>query len=359
MKPKVIAYYLPQFYPTPENDLWWGEGFTEWTNVKNARPLFKNHLQPKLPGELGFYNLLDPVVRQMQADLASTYGVYGFCYWHYWFGNGKRLLYEVFDAVLESGTPALPFCLAWANHSWEDKKFNKSGTNKLLIKQEYPGEKDWVVHFHEVLRAFKDSRYIRVNDMPVFVIHRAWEIPDCDKFIKCWQDLAKENGIPGIHFIAILYHDRDIPTYLEKGFSAVNIIRLFHFVEHLPVQKKLLLFFQRKILNQGMVFDYAKCYKYFSNIADEKSYVYPTIIPNWDHSPRSGRRENILINSTPGSFKKHVLQILATVWKKDKRDQLVFLKSWNEWAEGNYMEPDQEWSRGYLEALLEGLSIQK
>lgn len=162
-KVRVIAFYLPQFHPTPENDKWWGKGFTEWTNVGKAKPLFKGHYQPKVPADLGYYDLRVPETRREQAELARQYGIEGFCYWHYWFGNGRQLLQRPFQEVLASGEPDFPFCLAWANHSWEDKQFNKEGGNKMLMEQLYPGDEDYIAHFNAVLPAFKDPRYIRVN----------------------------------------------------------------------------------------------------------------------------------------------------------------------------------------------------
>jgi lipopolysaccharide biosynthesis protein len=200
-KPRIIAFYLPQFHPIPENDAWWGKGFTEWTNVGKAKPLFRGHYQPRVPADLGYYDLRLPESRAAQAAMAKAYGVEGFCYWHYWFGNGKRLLERPFHEVLESGEPDFPFCLGWANHSWEDKQFKKGGTNKLLIKQEYPGDEDYRQHFLYVLKAFRDSRYLRVDDKPIFFVHGTKDF-DVAYFIRFWQQLALEHGLKGIHFVA-------------------------------------------------------------------------------------------------------------------------------------------------------------
>lgn len=188
---KIIAFYLPQFHPIKENDEWWGKGFTEWHNVVKAKPLFRGHYQPKLPGDLGFYDLRLPETREAQAQLAKEAGVYGFCYWHYWFGNGRRLLERPFNEVVASGKPDFPFCLAWANHSWYAKTWDPNKKDKLLIEQLYPGAEDNEKHFYELLAAFKDDRYIKVDDKPLFAIFKPLQVDNVSAFIEQWQDLAK------------------------------------------------------------------------------------------------------------------------------------------------------------------------
>jgi lipopolysaccharide biosynthesis protein len=356
-KVRIIASYLPQFHPIPENDLWWGKGFTEWTNVGKAKPLFKGHYQPKIPADLGYYDLRLPETRQAQADLAKEYGVEGFCYWHYWFGNSRRLLERPFNEVLISGKPDFPFCLAWANHSWEDKQFNKEGGNKMLMEQFYLGEKDYTEHFNVLLPAFLDKRYIRVDDKPLFIIYAPSDVPYVQDFIKLWNKLARENGLRGIHFVAHTHKIEDIELFVNKGFDAVNIVRLFHFFKHdLSVFKRAYSKIMRVGFKRGQIFDYRQCSKFFHGREDYLEYCYPSIIPNWDHSPRSGRQGHIFINSNPRSFKKHVKAVLETVSKKKYQHRVIILKSWNEWAEGNYIEPDLRFGRGYLEALKEAIT---
>lgn len=349
---RIIATYLPQFHPIPENDAWWGKGFTEWTNVGKAKPLFRGHYQPRVPADLGYYDLRLPEVRQQQADMAREYGVEGFCYWHYWFGNGKRLLEMPFNEVLKSGKPDFPFCLSWANHSWQDKQFSKEGTERMLIEQEYNGEEDYTAHFNTLLPAFLDKRYIRVDNKPLFQIYLPLKFPEVEKFIACWQSLAKQNGLEGIHFVGHTHFEKDYPLIKEKGFDAINIVRLYHFYKHkYSLPERAFMKMRRVWFKHGSIFDYQKLFKYFSGEEDRNEDWYPTIIPNWDHSPRSGRRGNIFINSTPEYFKQHVRQVLETVKDKKSDHRVIFLKSWNEWAEGNYMEPDLKFGRGYLEAL--------
>lgn len=351
-KAKVIAFYLPQFHPIPENDLWWGKGFTEWTNVGKAKPLFKGHYQPRVPKDLGYYDLRLEESRIAQAELAQQYGVDAFCYWHYYFGDKKRLLERPFNEVLESGKPDFPFCLAWANHNWEDKQFSKDGGNKLLIEQKYNGEKDFEEHFYELLKAFKDPRYVRINNKPLFFIYAPQLLPNPASFIQQWNSLALANGLEGFHFIANAQFDDQVELYKSYGFDAVNVVRLFHVIKKdYSIISRAWLKFKRIALGLGSIIDYNKAYPFFKAEFDKRSDCYPSIFPNWDHSPRSGRSGHIFVNSNPQNFKKHVLDILNLVKNKKSGEKIVFLRSWNEWAEGNYMEPDLKFGRGYLEAL--------
>ena len=201
---RSIAFYLPQFHPIPENDEWWGKGFTEWTNVVKAKPLFKGHYQPKLPTELGLYDLRVPEVREQQANLAKEYGIEGFCYWHYWFGNGRRILERPFNEVLESGKPDFPFCLAWANETWTGIWHGLN--NEILMEQTYPGQDDYIAHFNCLLKAFKDKRYMRVDDKPIFVVYRPNAIPDIKLFVDTFQEQAVQNGLKGVYLIATNVH---------------------------------------------------------------------------------------------------------------------------------------------------------
>lgn len=354
---RIIACYLPQFHPIPENDLWWGKGFTEWTNVGKAKPLFKGHYQPRVPADLGYYDLRLPEVREAQAEMAKAYGVDAFCYWHYYFGNGKRLLERPFNEVLASGKPDFPFCLGWANHSWEDKQFNKDGTNKLLIRQEYPGKDDHILHFKTVLPAFKDKRYVKVDGKPLFMIHDPMAIPDVTAFINTWRSLAGNNSFAGMHFVASTHVVAEIDELKAKGFDAVMINRMFHPIAQVfSIPMRIYSKFMRLGMKRGRLLDYQMLYKYFHGKEDTLDHVYPVIYPNWDHSPRSGREGHIYINSTPKYFKKHVSLALESVSRKAEGHRIIFLKSWNEWAEGNYMEPDLKFGRGYLEALKEARS---
>lgn len=350
-KVRVIAFYLPQFHPIPENDKWWGKGFTEWTNVGKAKSLFRGHYQPRVPADLGYYDLRVPEIRQAQADLAKEYGIEGFLYWHYWFGNGKRLLERPFNEVLKSGEPDFPFCLGWANHSWQGISCGVK-TKELLIEQLYGGENDYKRHFYDVLPAFKDKRYIQVDEKPLFYIHSPLASPEVKAFVEIWRKLALENGLKGI---TIVGNTQDDTAHIKEVLSFcdyVNVDTLFEFKKYDfsfwdKAKNKIL----REVFNVGNVYEYRKAMKYFySRKADKKTY-FPTIIPGWDHTPRTGSVGNVLNNSTPEYFEQHVKYVFEEIKNKEEDKRIVFLKSWNEWAEGNYMEPDLKFGHGFLKAL--------
>jgi hypothetical protein len=358
-KPRVIAFYLPQFHPIAENDAWWGNGFTEWTNVGKAKPLFRGHYQPRVPADLGYYDLRIPEVREAQAKLAKEAGVEGFMYWHYWFGNGKRLMENIFEEVLESGKPDLPFCLGWANHSWFAKNWNSSCVleDKLLIEQFYPGENDFYEHFKTVLKAFKDERYIKVGNKPVFLIFDQINLPE--NFIPLWDKWAKQEGFnEGLYFVANVNKSKNQSKkfIIDKGFSAVTYQKMGELYNRKNKFQKLIfhiigninnVFFNKPLFT----FDYKKSFPLFVSDEEYNEDVIPFMLPNWDHTPRSGKNGTLLNKSTPELFKEHAHQVINIL--KEKENKLIFLKSWNEWAEGNYMEPDLKHGKGYLKALRE------
>lgn len=379
---RVIAFYLPQYHPIPENDRWWGKGFTEWTNVAKAKPLFKGHAQPHIPTDLGFYDLRMPEVREEQAKLAREAGIEGFCYWHYWFGKGKRLLERPFNEVLTSGKPDFPFCLGWANETWSNRSWQaKSKTIKdaTLMEQTYV-EDEFENHFYDVLPAFKDKRYITVDGKPLFLIFSPYAMPNPKAFITCWRQLARENGLEGIHFVGITNNIslREIGSYnsgkaripsfdeaslhynylLDLGFDAINSrgqlrAEMMAGSRFSSISKKVL----------EKVFHYDKLSRFTQSSINRNLFVkedswenaYPTIIPNWDRSPRSGKKAIIYTDSTPEEFKHQVDTAIDLVKNKQSQHKIIFLKSWNEWGEGNFMEPDMQYGHGYLDALKSSL----
>ena len=357
MKARVIAYYLPQYHPFPENDEWWGKGFTEWTNVARARKLFPGHHQPHIPADLGFYDLRVPEVREQQAQLAREAGIEAFCYYEYWFGNGKHLMNRPFDEVVASGKPDFPFCLCWANHSWYKKLWdpNNPGKDKLLIEQQYHGEEDYIAHFNALLPAFKDQRYLRVNGKLFYIIYKPLHCADIDNFIKLWRKLAKDNGLNDFYFVASDFNSEHRDEILAKGFDAthnVDNLNVYHCSSPL---KKALLTLGSRYLKLPRIYKYKTAMKFMLNDDCRKDNVIPVIIPNWDHSPRSGANGLVMTDAQPKYFKQLAMQALDLVKDKPEEERIVIVKSWNEWGEGNYMEPDLEFGHGYIDALAEAI----
>ncbi|MCH5216318.1 MAG: glycoside hydrolase family 99-like domain-containing protein [Muribaculaceae bacterium] len=360
-KTKVIAFYLPQFHPIPENDEWWGKGFTEWTNVARAQKFYKSHYQPKIPADLGFYDLRVPETRAAQAELAKEAGVTAFCYWHYWLGNGKQLLEKPLQEVLRLGEPDFPFMLGWANHSWVSRDWNLADSmlsKKILIEQTYPGEQDIINHFYTMLPVFKDNRYIKIHDKLPFLIYKIEDIPDFNKFSEIWNKLAKENGLPPFFFIAHTHSIDSLHLPIYQSANARCLCR--HDPNFLTHKRSFISRLHRFIKSNYLkipvnVHEYSDIIKEIDTPLYEEEKIYPSIVPNWDPSPRRGGAALIYHNSTPELFYKHVKKTLDRIKNKADEDKVIFLKSWNEWAEGNYMEPDLKYGKGYIKALRKAL----
>lgn len=358
-KLKVIAYYLPQYHTIPENDKWWGKDFTEWVNVKKAQPLFSGHKQPNIPvPELGYYNLLDDSVRRKQSTLAKEAGIDGFCYWHYWFGDGRELLEKPFKMTLADKSNDFGFCLGWANETWKAKQWNKNGLGDVnLIEQKYCGIEDDTNHFFAYLDAFKDERYLKHENRPIFLIYRPLQHPYLADFIQLWNKLAKENGIPnGFCFITTIGSNTpisEIKQYEKIGFDFVTMNRInlgqtTFWTKCKYVVKNFILHRPKRCI------DYCDFIKWSYTKQDNKKGMLPWVLPCWDHSPRSGMKCTMLHGSTPELFNKHVKRVLKI--NKDGRNlPILFVKSWNEWGEGNYMEPDTIYKDGYIKALSQAL----
>ena len=371
--PKLLAYYLPQFYPIPENDLWWEPGFTEWTNVTKAKPLFKGHNQPRFPLDLGYYDLRVSETRDLQAKLAKEHGIHGFCYYNYWFGDGRVILDRVAKEVLNSGNPDFPYCFCWANESWKGVWFGVD-SQKTLIEQQYLGRTDYEKYFYYLLDYFKDERYIKVDSKPFFQVYRVFDIPDLDIFVDTFRTLAIKEGFPGIYLVAGIssvdpYWDPRINGFdavVGSEFSALrywkrDLIRnqsnpFAKFIDRLkrkffPEEKD---FNKRK---EPVVVEYREAIDYLIS-KDSFDYPYfPVCIHDWDNSPRSTSRSLILHNSTPELFRKHLKIGLEKVKNLPESERFVILKSWNEWGESNALEPDKKWGNAYLKVIKEELEL--
>jgi len=345
-KARIIAFYLPQFHPIPENDAWWGKGFTEWTNAAKAKPLFRGHYQPHVPADLGFYDLRVPEVRAAQAVLAREYGVEGFCYYYYWFA-GKRLLERPFNEVLSSGEPDFPFCLCWANATWTGVWHGEP--DRVLIEQTYPGTEDYEAHFSELLRAFKDPRYMRLGGRPLYVVHRPLDIPDVRSVMVQFRAMAERAGLKGLHLIGVTPQKVWEPEHY--GFDALVIQRMPALNGSVPWRYPITKL-RTKLANKRLtVVRYKDHVRRLITPHASKAQYYPCLLPNWDNTPRSGMNGLVFEGSTPDLFKQHVRDALLHVRSKPPEHRFVFLKSWNEWAEGNHLEPDLRFGRGFLEVL--------
>jgi hypothetical protein len=368
---RVLAFYLPQFHPIPENDEWWGPGFTEWTNVAKARPLYRGHAQPFLPSELGFYDLRVPEVREQQAELARYGGVESFCYWHYWFGNGRRILERPFEEVLASGAPDFPFCLAWANQSWTG--IWHGSPNKTLIEQLYPGRADQEAHFRWAQRAFEDPRYSKVDGKPIFVVFAPHEMPSTEAFVDHWRELAHQAGYPGIYFVGVSdgyrsAQDRyDLPWL--KPFDAVTLLGPRDYLTAQAMQPKSRLHALAGRVRRGdigrfnrfrpaswarpRVFDFARVVELaLQDMPDGERYL-PSVLSGWDNTPRSSARGVVYEGFTPELFQAALKKAVDKVRHRPSASRIVFLKAWNEWAEGNVVEPSAVHGRALLDAIRE------
>lgn len=299
-KARVIALYLPQYHPIPENNKYWGEGFTEWTNVAQAKPLFKNHYQPRIPADLGFYDLRLPEVRIKQAELAKEAGIEGFCYWHYWFGNGKEVLQMPFDEVVRTKEPDFPFCLGWALHDWTTKTWERGSAHSkdiTIFKQTFPGEEDDIKHFYRLIDAFKDDRYIKVDGKLLFCILVPRAMPEPKRFMDLWNKLATENGLPGFHFVGIIDSmptitkdninnidkavDDNISDAKKLGFDAIGTTnQKYAELKTGGKLRKICFALARKISSGSIIdkYDYRKIIDNFYSPSDTREDVYPQLL---------------------------------------------------------------------------------
>lgn len=348
---KILALYLPQYHPIKENDEWYGKGFTEWRNVASAKKLFYGHYQPHIPADLGFYDLRLKQTIIEQVKLARTYGVDGFCYWHYWFGDGKELLEEPFKELLRDKTINIEFSLAWANHSWEKKQWSEKEKNTRLVTQEYLGIQDYEKHFYAYLEAFKDSRYTRINNKPLFMVYEPLASSQIEEFITVWRELAKKEGINDFYFVGHDINGMNKERILKVGFDAVYDDRMLEINNKQNLIMKVIRKIMRELFHRPTVFQYKDAIKYMIAPVSKSENVIPTIVPNWDHSPRSGGKGIILDNCEPKYFEELLNKAFENIKEKPLENQVVIVKSWNEWGEGNYLEPDLKYGKGYLEMI--------
>ncbi|MGQ0762602.1 MAG: glycoside hydrolase family 99-like domain-containing protein [Acidobacteriota bacterium] len=338
---KLIAFYLPQFHPIPENDEWWGEGFTEWRNVARAEPLFAGHYQPHVPADLGFYDLRLPETQHRQAELARSYGIYGFCYYHYWF-NGKRLLERPFNQVLKSGQPDYPFSLCWANDPWSRRWDGR--TNDLLQDQTYSAEDD-IAHIRWLLPALADPRAIKIEGKPIFLIYRGKHLPDPASTIDIWRREVHRAGLGEIYLIAVesawdLGWDATQVGFDAKLLFQPQFGKLMTAVPRIKIPGK----------DELQVYDYRDAWSVLGNLEPVSYRRYETVFPGWDNTPRVGDKAVVIHDATPAAFQEQLHRAIARLQTEPKDQRIVFINAWNEWAEGCHLEPDSRHGHAFLEA---------
>lgn len=358
MNVRAIAFYLPQFHPIPENDNWWGKGFTEWTNVAKARPRFSGHYQPHLPADLGFYDLRLPEAREAQARLAREHGIYGFCYYHYWF-NGRRILERPVDEIVASGKPDFPFCLCWANENWTRRWDGEN--EKVLLRQIYSPEDD-VAHIRALARYFKDPRYIRVEGKPLLLIYRVANLPDPAGTVRRWRTELERLGFPGVYLCNVESVSKDrVPRSI--GFDAAVEFAPDSSTLPPPQRRSRPWCWARKLRLSNRAFaenyiaDYAETMRYMLSKSPPIDYLrFHGVTPSWDNSARVKKGAVILNGATPELYGQWLREIVERTRHRAPQQQLIFINAWNEWAEGNHLEPCQRWGRAYLEETARALA---
>ena len=360
---KIIPLYLPQFHQIPENDEWWGEGFTEWTNVKKAKPFFEGHYQPRVPLHKNYYDLTEVESLKWQCDIARKYGIYGFCFYHYWF-NGKLLLEKPMEMLLAHPEIEINYCISWANHNWEDGWKASPGNEKILIGHDFDDEEDWVAHFNYMLPFFKDQRYIAEDNKPLLTIYIPNIIGKLNKMLALWDEMAKDAGFDGLKYAfqsAMSYHskswDRSMFEYaieFEPGYTNykksllafLNVMKHSHKIKKMLGIKKRL----RKAQKEVTLSDYDATWEQILKNKPSAKNAIPSAFVDWDNTPRKKQAGRVYLGATPTKFKKYFKQLLVKAKKEYKTDK-IFVFAWNEWAEGGYLEPDEKYGYAYLEAI--------
>lgn len=343
--PKIIAFYLPQFHEIPENNEWWGKGFTEWTNTKKAAPLFKGHNQPKTPLNDNYYSLADVNTLEWQVKQAKQYGVYGFCYYHYWF-NGKRLLEKPLDMLLAHKEIDMPFCISWANETWSRTWSGKE--SEVLIQQTYGGQEDWEQHLQYLLPFFRDKRYITKDGHPVLILYKAGKIEKCEAMIQYWNRRIQELSMPQLYYVETL-------SGAQRNKACRETHAALEFEPMYTIRNRMLWYkYKREIIGRLQLWRigiYIKLQydKICQNIIKRETDNYVGLFPGWDNTARKGKRAMIIIENNPGKFEEYLRKQYIKSAQQGK--EFIFINAWNEWAEGAYLEPDMQNGYEYLEAI--------
>ncbi|OGT82684.1 MAG: glycosyl hydrolase [Gammaproteobacteria bacterium RIFCSPLOWO2_02_FULL_61_13] len=345
---RLIAFYLPQFHPIPENDAWWGKGFTEWTSVVQACPLFPGHYQPHLPADLGFYDLRVAESRTAQAELAREYGVYGFCYYHYWFA-GKRLLERPLNDVLRLGQPQFPFCICWANETWT-RRWDGSN-NEILIEQKHDAATD-AAFMHDLLPYLADPRYIRIHGRPLVLVYRIDLFPEPQRTAALWRDIAINAGV-GDPYLVQVESFSITGDPMANGFDAA-----VEFPGH-QIPKAAVMNVDPGVPTfKGRKFDYLTYARFMARRPDPAYRRFRSVMPAWDNTARMRERAGLFVGSSPEIYQAWLREAVGRTRNKAAGDErVVFINAWNEWGEGCHLEPDLHYGRQYLEATRAALIV--
>lgn len=352
MNTKVIAFFLPQYHEIKENNEWWGEGFTEWTNVKNAKPLFKGHYQPKVPLNKDYYDMSDVQTLHKQSKLAKCYGVDGFCFYHYWF-NGRKLLERPLELLLEHKDIDIEFCFSWANETWS-RRWNGE-PREILIKQEYGNREDWEKHIQYLSVFFADNRYIKIKNKPVLLLYRAFDIPNCREMISYWQERVRSFGFEGIYIIETL-NSMQKRGMIEESDALTEFEPMYTIHKYLNKPRRIYryLFHHLKLSRWGLK-DYLKYQKVTKLIINrkyndhQKKKIYLGVFPEWDNTARKGERGLCVKDASDKEFRK----LFEAQYRKSLKmnNEFIFINAWNEWGEGAYLEPDEKKKYAMLETI--------
>lgn len=364
---KPIAFYLPQYHRIPENDSWWGEGFTEWTNLKKAKPLFDGHYQPRVPLNENYYNLLDTKVQIWQSDIAQKHGIYGFCYYHYWF-DGHMLLEKPAENMLKEPKITIPFCFCWANENWTKAWVNSQST--VLIAQNYGGREEWIRHFYYFLPFFKDSRYIKEGNKPFFVIYRPELIDKISEMLDCWKEEAKKNGFDGMVFAFQTPSYRLSKTYnpnlfdygieYQPTFANMALHQNFPILRKMKrefdlyLEKHLHLDARSSLATKVKFSDYDKVWNEIVHFHPQNPKEIAGAFVDWDNTPRRGHKGMVFTGANPEKFGMYIKQQVFNI-QKNYSNPYLFIFAWNEWTEGGYLEPDEKFHYRYLEEFSRAL----
>lgn len=346
-RPRFLCFYLPQFYPTSYNDEWWGKGFTEWTNVVKARPRFRGHYQPHLPADLGFYDLRLPEAREAQAELAREYGIYGFCYYHYWF-NGRRILERPLDEVLVSKRPQFPFSVCWANENWT--RAWEGHDRKVLLEQHYSDDDD-LAHIRSLIPTLQDERYIRVEGKPLLLVYRVEALPHPRHTAQIWRDEAGKAGLGDLFLVNIQSNEASAETVpSEVGFdAAVQFQPNIHWFRG-ALPRRALSWAKSKVSDRIFVHSYPRLVERWKASPPAPYRHFECVTPMWDDSPRRQRNATVFRDSTPELYESWLRRAVERSNPDRDGRRWLFINAWNEWAEGCHLEPCQKWGRAYLEA---------